>query len=551
MVYTARLFIFGDKLKKIKILSVGESSYLHSGYGRYNNGLLTELHKNPNYDLYEFGLFFNPTYNQAHTIPWKYLPNCLPQHRVIDSNEKLEEWKEWCHNPINNLGGPLFNSVVLEIQPDIIIANNDEWNLRYIIDSPFRRFFKLICLFACDSSPQKPEWIDSMSRCDGILTYSEWGKRTIEEQSPKVKVYASAPPVTQPEFQPLDKVKTRESFGLPKDWNIIGTVMRNQPRKLFPLLFSAFKKYLDRTENEKTYLWAVTRYPDNSWNIPALLAEYGILHRVLFTYCCIKCGCVYPSVYQDSCQCPNCHEITGLMPGTSNGISSENLCRVYNCFDILSIVSNSEGYGCPIAEAASCAIPQMVVDYSAMEDFKTTLGSEPIRVSSFYKEMSTGQDKAVPDEEHLIELWTKFFNKPAMIRKTLGLRTLDLFQKNYSWEKTANVWNELIEREYTPSNWSLPLRIHNPAPFEQAPQSNTDFARWLINDVAGQPEKLSSIHENEIIRNLIYQCRANAQNNGVTSPYNREMAYSEARSIGEFRKHMELARGRVCNVLSK
>lgn len=538
-------------MSKIKILSVGESSYLHSGYGRYNNGLLTELHKNPNYELYEFGLFYNPTFNQAGSIPWKFIPNILPEHRLIDSQEKLESWKNWTSNPINNLGGPLFNSVLLEVQPDIVIANNDEWNLKYIIDSPFKRFFKTVCLFACDSIPQKMEWIDSMSKCDGVLTYSDWAKEEIEKQSPKIKIYSSAPPSCQPEFQPLNREAVRASFNIDKQAKIIGTVMRNQPRKQFPLLFQSFAKYLEQEKANNTYLWVHSRFPDNSWLFPQLIAESGVSSRILFTYFCTQCNFIYPSCYQDTSQCPKCLNVAGIMPGTSHGISSEELCKVYNAFDVMCLLSNSEGFGLPTVEAAACGVPVMVTDYAAMRDVVTTLGAEAIKVSSYYKELSTGQDKAVPDENHLIELWTKFFNKPESIRRAMGMRARINFEKHYSWEKAAKTWQKLIDVVYEPSNWYAPLQINQPAEMTNQPMSNTDFARWLINNVACQPDKLCSVYENELIRNLTYQCRANAQNNGVTAPFNRELAYSEARHIGEFRKNMEIARGKVLNVSSK
>ena len=169
-------------MKKIKILSVGECSYLHSGYARYNHGLLTELNKNPKFQIQEYGLFYNPINNKADTVEWNFYPNIPPEFTDISSNEKMEGWKNWASHTPNHMGAPLFEAILLESQPDIVIANNDAWQLRYLIDSPYRRFYKLCCLFACDSIPQNWAWVEDMKLCDAVLTYSNWAKEEIEKQ---------------------------------------------------------------------------------------------------------------------------------------------------------------------------------------------------------------------------------------------------------------------------------------------------------------------------------------------------------------------------------
>ncbi len=525
---------------KIKILSVGECSYLSSGYARYNHGLLTQLHKNPNYDVMEYGLSFNPTFHQADTIPWKFYPNVPAEFRHIDSHEKMEGWKEWASNPINALGGPLFNQVLLETQPDIVIANQDEWNLRYILDSPFRRFYKTALLFAHDGIPQRGDWIESMARSDIVMTYSNWAKEQLEENT-KVKVFGVPSPSCQ-SFKPLDRAKTRESFGLNPKLKIIGMVARNQVRKLFPALLSSFRKYLDKTKDETIWLWFHSRYPDCSWDFPVLLQEYNVAHRVLFTYTCMNCRFTYAGPFQDISQCPKCKELSGTHPGANTGITSEDLCRIYNCFDVMTLYSQREGFGIPVVEAAACGIPTMVTNYSSLEDFPKTIGSEPINVKSFSKEIATGQDNAVPDNEHLVELWTKFFTKPDAIRNVLRIKTRRLFELNYGWEKCAQIWGNAIDSVSIPSDWTTPIQLRQPAPKTNQPFDNIGYAKWLISEVALWPERLNSIYESNLVRNLNYQTRADLIGNGIGAQYNRDIAYNEMLQVGHFRVAMELER---------
>ncbi len=529
-------------MDKIRILSVGECSYLHSGYARYNHGLLTELHKNPRFQIMEYGLFYNPMINDAKSVAWDFFPNCPPEFAVLDTAEKLEGWKNWAANTHNHMGAPLFEAVLLDAKPDIVIANNDAWQLKYLIDSPYRRFYKLACLFACDSIPQNWSWIEDMALCDAVLTYSDWAKEEIEKQTPAVKIAGVASPSCQPSFQPLNKKMIREEWGIPATAKVIGTVMRNQIRKLFPSLFSTFKKYLETTGDTSTYLYVHSKYPDGSWCFPQLIQESGIAHRVLFTYKCQdkRCGYVFPSHYQDIAQCPKCNQYSGTMPGTMDGVTADDLCKIYNCMDLFVLHSSSEGWGIPGTEAASCGIPLAMTDYASMRDMIKKLGAEPIKVGEYYKELNTGQDRAVPDEDSLLSILVNFFSKPSSVRGILGMRAKSSFDKYYGYDKTAKVWERVIEAVYSgPSNWSGNPQIHTPAAKPESHMSNVDFARFLIASVGGQSYRLNSFFENEIVRNLNFGVRANTVTNGGAGEYNKSIAYDEFKQIGEARRVKE------------
>lgn len=535
-------------MDKIKVLSVGECSYINSGYGMYNNGLLRELHKNPNLHIQEFGLFFNPINNKSNTIDWDFYPNILPEHAIMDSDEKFNSWKEWANHTPNHMGGPLFEHILLESQPDVVIANNDAWHLRYLIDSPYRRFYKLVCLFACDSIPQSWTWIEDMKLCDAVLTYSEWGKREIEKQSPEIKVFGSAPPSCPHVFQPLDKNAVRANFGIAPDAKIIGTVMRNQIRKLFPSLFSLFARYLQDTNDKDTYLYVHSKYPDGSWCFPQLIQEYGIAHRVLFTYRCQvkECKHVFSSLYQDIAQCPKCSSFSGVMPGTMDGVSDEELCQIYNLFNLYIQYSNAEGYGLTQPEAAACGVPVVSVKYSAMEDMEKSIDAKMVNVLTYSRDLNTAQNRAIPDDNHALSIIKEFFSKPTSVRNIFGIRTRKAFEQYYSWGKTADTWTKAIESVYTGKvDWMAPPHVHEPAEKTDKYMTNVEYARWLIKDVGGLNYRLNSFYENQIIRNLNYGCRAEMITNGGGNSaleYNRDIAYNEFKRIAEVNKTKEIYR---------
>ena len=139
----------------------------------------------------------------------------------------------------------------------------------------------------------------------------------------------------------------------------------------------------------------------------------------------------------------------------------------------------------------------------------------------------------------------RFFKKPGQMRKTIGLKARQGFEQQFGWEKTAKSWSKAIDSVYSPTDWRSPLQVSNPAEPTNQQMNNVDYARWLIAEVACTPERLNSVYENQIIRNLIFQCRADIVSNGIGAEYNRDIAYNEFKAQGDFRRRMEQLRGQV------
>jgi len=167
-----------------------------------------------------------------------------------------------------------------------------------------------------DASPQNAEWIDLFCDADYVLTYSEWAKNVLESQAgSNINTVGVASPSASSFFVPMNKSETRKEFGIKDDVNIIGTVMRNQRRKLFPSLISAFGKYLKQTGDQNTYLYMHTSYPDAGWNLAQLMHDNDVSSRVLMTYVCSnpQCRSIEVSFFQDARKvCLKCNEFSSM-----------------------------------------------------------------------------------------------------------------------------------------------------------------------------------------------------------------------------------------------
>ena len=155
----------------------------------------------------------------------------------------------------------------------------DQW----IKDNPLRSFFHWVWMPTVDSAPQKREWLETFRTCDAILAYSEFGEKTLAEQSNgTINTIGCASPAIDPKvYYPFsDKAEHKKSLGIPEDSFVVGTVMRNQKRKLFIELMRSFKLFLDKAPKdirEKTYLYLHTSYPEKvGWDIQGGILETGI-----------------------------------------------------------------------------------------------------------------------------------------------------------------------------------------------------------------------------------------------------------------------------------
>ena len=112
--------------------------------------------------------------------------------------------------------------------------------------SPFRTLFNWAIMPTVDAEPQNEQWLSTYANADAVFNYSDWGLDLLKRESNnKIKCLGSAPPSANAAYTPVkDKLEHKSNMGFDPSLQIVGTVMRNQRRKLFPDLFEAFRKLL-------------------------------------------------------------------------------------------------------------------------------------------------------------------------------------------------------------------------------------------------------------------------------------------------------------------
>ncbi len=429
---------------KRRILFSGEASWLSTGFATYNREILKLLHATGKYEIAELGGYGRQDDPNAQKLPWKF-------YGVMPLNE--EEERIYKSNPQNQFGAYKFDAVVADFQPDIVFDARDPWMLTHILKSRFRANYKTILMPTVDSHPQKAEWIEELfKKSDKITTYSVYAKEVLELAGVKVDAVTS-PGVDLEVFKPLNKEQIRSDWGIKKGLLVIGTVMRNQKRKLFPDLFESYmamlKKYENIPEIKRSVLLCHTSYPDLGWDLRELLHRTGVLRHTIFTYHCDSCTRNFFSWFLEcdprgNGRCLFCGKQTAHMPNTHNGISEKELAEIYNIMDIYIQPSICEGWALPIVEAKACGVPGLYQNYSAMEDHVKNGGGLPIKIGRYFTEAETMAVRSLPDHADMIDKM-KFLLTNHKERLKMGAEARKCVEEMHGWSVSSKKLEKLID----------------------------------------------------------------------------------------------------------
>jgi len=493
-------------MRKKKILWVNEASSKGTGYGVYANEVLSRLHKVEEFEVAELACYIDENDEHLKTAPWKvYANRPLPD---------APHFQDYVNNPSRVFGEEKFNEVCLDFEPDIVMDIRDWWMFEYQQRSPFRNFFHWALMPTVDAMPQNPQWINTFADADSVMAYSEFGRDVMLEQSDQINFIDVASPAANQIFAPVkDKGLHKDSMGLDSESFIVGTVMRNQRRKLYPDLFKAFRQYLDASKNGNVFLYVHSYYPDIGWDFPALLNKFGLNNRVLFSYKCTKCKHLSVDFFQDSVNyCNKCNSFNKKLVGIDNSIETEELSKIYNSFDLYVQYANSEGFGMPQLEAAYCGVPVMSVYYSAMESVIKNIDAVPLVPLHLSMECETGCYRAVPNNEGLAELLLHYIDGHGSKKvREIGLEMAARAREHYDWDKTAQVWIDhfkSIPLKDVSETWRSAPQIKLPA--EQMPDNirdTRDRVDYLFNNVLHKPEWIGNYLWSKTIKDCTFGYR--------------------------------------------
>lgn len=537
--------------EKKRILFIGEASFLNTGFSTYYRELLPRLAETGKYEIAEMGSYAyqnDPRVKEFIAGRWKFY-GVMPENQ-----EEAKAFNQPCPHPrgngqnTNQFGEYKFNPVLADFKPDIVIDIRDWWMLEFQERSVFRPWYKWVIMPTVDAEPQLEQWIDTYENANMVLSYSDYGVHVLKRQSQKLpdgrrkmKIFPKAmrPGVDLKTFTPMNKDEVRGWWNLNKTMPIIGTVMRNQSRKLYPDLIDGFarmkQKYQGNSSVDKAVLLIHSSWPDNahSYDYPRhimRLESYdwmpyhskGIRGSILQSMFCHACN--EPSVtsamnlwakpVQDGrikLPCPHCGKVEASPPNTSVGFDRPTLAKLYNLMNLYIQCSICEGDGMPIQEAKACGLPTLVMDYTAMREkgrypnydhfeeiginesnYSCQDGGEIINVRRYYYEPETSCKRALPDIEDMADKMFQIISDEEK-NKQMSVDARKCTEDNYDWNVLFKQW-EFVLDNIKPldrsKTWDSPIiEAKDPTPPSLPSKDMTDdeFIEWLYTQVLGYP----------------------------------------------------------------
>lgn len=324
--------------KKRRVLFVGEASFLATGFSTYWNEVIQRLHKTGEFEIAEMGSYAFADDIRCKQVPWKFYP-------VAPAKSDQKAMAEYAPNVSKHFGEGIFDDVCLEFKPDIVVGIRDWWMDEFLLRSAFRHNFTFIWMPTIDGEPQRELWLDSYLQCDRILTYSHYGMELLEKNARKgTELVAIASPGSDLKVfsPPKDKRKHKSDLGIDPNSLIVGTVMRNQKRKLYYDLIEAFSDwvYSSKTKGHvelarKTFLYLHTSYPDVGYDIGKAIRDFKIGNKVIMTYLCSHCQTAYPSFFAGELTvCRRCGKLAAHTPNADHSCPRDVLAGIMKTFDL-------------------------------------------------------------------------------------------------------------------------------------------------------------------------------------------------------------------------
>jgi len=284
--------------------------------------------------------------------------------------------------------------------PSLVITIGDFNNVAYVGNTCKAKNIKSLYYFPIEGENYPPEKIYVKTnghvqsidfklvllKFDYVITYSKFGQTQINKLMPGLVQDYVYHAVDTKTFRPLDRYLCRQTL-LPSivtspEANsgtfIIGGVFRNMVRKGVDYFLKSVSRLLkdDLIVGKDIYAFLVTDpYDTKGYNLEKMIKDYDLTGRVI----------ILPTT------------------GGKDGPTDDQMCEIYNSFDILLAPSRAEGFGLVAVEAAACGTNVITTNYATPGElgkglFKhiPVLHTEPIH--------TTNCDWAVLDIEKISDL---------------------------------------------------------------------------------------------------------------------------------------------------
>jgi D-inositol-3-phosphate glycosyltransferase len=246
----------------------------------------------------------------------------------------------WAGNDL--FGLKRVHDLCLEQKPDIVVVQNDPWNVPAYLEAIPPNVPTLASMPVDGKNFSVARLLTGL---DLAIFWTEWAQKEAKNGGFLGASQVIPLGVDLSMFYPEPRVVARKTVELPDklhDAFLVGNVNRNQPRKRLDLTVRYFCEWVKDNNIKDAYLCMhVAPTGDSGWNIGQLMHYYGLYNRlILFT-----------------------------PKNLFYGATEDWMRSLYNCFDVMVTTTLGEGWGLPTIEGMACGVPQVVPTWAALGDW--------------------------------------------------------------------------------------------------------------------------------------------------------------------------------------
>jgi len=466
------------QLKRKKVLFHSNYCDAPTGFGGFMKEILTYLYKTNKYDLYLYASGVTWENADFERWPWKVY-GAFPNN----PQEINEIMKDPGQARLVSYGHYNIDKVIQTVKPDVYIGVEDFWGVEYAIDKIWFDKINSVIVWTADSLPLLQNAVDKAPKIKNHYVWADFARKEFHKLgiTNVGTLRGSVDTDTYRKIPDYKKNELRQKFNIPLDCFCIGTLSRNQLRKLYPNLIEGYKIFkIQNPEIKNTRLLFFTHFTEG-WDIPRLIKDNEVDPKeVLCCYKCRKTGefFVMPFEGQDIDNPVTGDKKTLITVNVQDKLTNEQVNEWYNLLDVFCLPITSGGQERAVQEAKLCELITLINPYSCGEDNCTPEAySLPLEFST-YREIGTQFIKASVYPSSIAKQLKRVYEMSSDKRREYGKNARKWTMDNFSIEVVGKRYENVIDN-LPDHNWDFNFEIKPKNPDAEIPVIE-DNGQWLI-----------------------------------------------------------------------